>query len=107
MFSEEPQGSLASSEVNNILPEEHIITPEPPITAVIGHEEKTLDNIDNNKDPDMTNINENQNEEAVNKFNLRKRTTKPITYKETRKYVKKTVGKQFYSSRRWYKDKKF
>ena len=31
----------------------------------------------------------------MDKFNLRKRTTKPVTYKETQKYVKKTDGKQF------------
>ena len=99
MFPEKPigpRGSLASSDEHNILPKEHIIGSEP-----INDDVPDTQQVEEDPPPEPAPStsepadNENRNEEAVNRFNLRRKTTKPATYKDTRSYVKQSIGKQF------------
>lgn len=82
MFPEKParpRESLASSDEHNILPDEHIITPE-----VIDDntpdeqttEPKELPSPDTTSSVYDDTNNENRNEEAINRFNLRKNNNK-------------------------------
>ena len=93
--SQDTQESLASGEVHNILPEEHIIAPEP-LQSSTPRSDDYLEELSHTTSESSNNDdNNNRNEQAVNKYNLQRRTTKPVSYKETPNYVKKTIGKQF------------
>ena len=81
--------------MNNILPEEHIITPEVDETSNEEVDKEYLETSHNDGDTNTAHENEDRNEEAMNRYNLQRKTTKPMRYKETRNYVKQTIGKQF------------